>query len=70
MTALALAVLIVLAFAAACWWRAYCLIRRDREQRRRIDAWWQARLDESSLLDDSPAVLPDEWPSRRPKDAA
>lgn len=61
MTALALAVLAVAVFTAACWWRAYVLIRYDREQRRRVDAWWHARLDESSLLDDSPGALPDRW---------
>jgi hypothetical protein len=61
MSALALAVLAVAAFCAACWWRAYVLIRYDREQRRRVDLWWQARLDESSLLDDSPGALPEEW---------
>jgi hypothetical protein len=53
MTALALAVLVVTVFVAACWWRAYTLIRYDREQRRRIDAWWESRLrEEASSLDD------------------
>lgn len=34
MTPLLLAVLVVATFAAACWWRAYTLIRYDRERER------------------------------------
>lgn len=39
MTGLALAVLAVAVFAAACWWRAYTLIRYDRERERRVGAY-------------------------------
>ena len=34
MTSLLLAVLVVATFCAACWWRAYTLIRYDRERER------------------------------------
>lgn len=59
--ALGLAVVVVL--CAACWWRAYTILRYDREQRRLLDEWWDARLrgEESCLMDDSPGVLPEKW---------
>lgn len=39
MTTLALAVLAVAVFAAACWWRAYVLIRYERERQRQEREW-------------------------------
>ena len=39
MNGLLLAFLIVVVYAAACWWKAYCLVRYDRERERQIGAY-------------------------------
>ena len=36
MNGLLLGILIVVVYAAACWWKAYCISRYEKERQRRI----------------------------------
>ena len=51
-------------FAACAWARLLYLLRVDAIERAEIDRWWrerQAQREQSSLIDDSPAALPETW---------
>lgn len=54
MNGLLLGILIVVVYAAACWWKAYCLIRYDREKERQLRAPCGEPIRFSSSTDRGP----------------